>query len=122
MRLLAIAVAATIATSSWAQAPGTLSSATSSLAYTSDRDDPAKFLDREPTPSMDREKQERQQRGWAFIATHARTSNDVLRLAQSCSRTVSAPDYCAIPEMRQVAHVARRSRASVDDNNGEPES
>jgi hypothetical protein len=57
-----------------------------------------------PTPTMERFRQEQINRGWAFLNANAKTREDLIALADQCHRSVSRPDYCAIPEMTNIAY------------------
>ena len=59
------------------------------------------------TPTMRRADEDRRANGLAYIAANARTVEDVKELAQNCRKGTAVPDYCALPEMRQIARLDR---------------
>jgi hypothetical protein len=54
------------------------------------------------TPTMARNRMERQQKGWAFLNANATSIDDVKALAGKCRKSTTVPDYCSIPEIRRI--------------------
>jgi hypothetical protein len=53
--------------------------------------------------SIEEHNQKLRASGWAYLNQHAKNREDLIALAQKCQRYVAKPDYCAIPEMREIA-------------------